>query len=103
MVVFKAAPAAHQLYPCFLNKAEVQLIEPIYLSAHIGQQGARVAVNPLDFPAIAGCIGKQMFVSGAINQQLFGHAAADHAGATHPIALHDRHPGAIACGPFGSS
>ena len=81
----------------------MQMVEPIHLSAHIGQQDAGVGANPLDMPAIAGCIGEQVFVGRAINQQLFGHAAADHAGATHAIALHNRHPGAVASGPFGSS
>ena len=99
--VVEATPALDQLHPCLLKKSEVELVEPVHLGAHMAQQGAGVGAIASEFPAVAGRIGEQVAVGGAIHQQFFGHAAADHAGAAHPVALDDAHLGAVAGGPFG--
>ena len=97
----EAAPAPHQLHAGFLQKTDVQAVQPVHLSAHVGEQAGRVEAHVVHIPAVAGGIGQQVAVGRAVHQQLFGHAAADHAGAAHPVALHDRHPGAVAGGPLG--
>jgi len=97
----QAAPAAHQLHPRLLQKADVQLVEPIHLRPHAAEQFGAVALAGSHAPAVAGGIRQQVAHGGAVHQQLLGHAAADHAGAAHPIPLHDRHPRAVGRGPLG--
>ena len=80
----------------------MQLVEAVHLGAHMGEQGAGIGFVAPEFPAVAGGIAKQVAVGGAIDEQFFGHATADDAGAAHPVAFDDRHLGAVAGSPLGS-
>ena len=90
------SPAAHQFHAGLLQKADVEGVEPVHLGAHVGQQGGGIEAHVAHGPAVAGGIGEQVVVSRAVHQEFLGDAAADHAGAPHLVALHDRHPGAVA-------
>ena len=97
----EASPAAHQLHAGFLQKPDVQLVEPIHLGAHTLQQLSAVVGDIPHAPAVAGGVMEVVAHGRAVHHQFFGHAAANHAGAAHPIPFHNRHPGAITGGALG--
>ena len=49
---------------------------------------------------MAGGVSEPLAIGGSVDQQLLGHTATNHAGASDPIAFHDGHPGPVGSGPF---
>ena len=73
----------------------VDALEPLDLGQHIVAQGRPVELAAADLPAEAARVLQILGEMGAVDEQLLGHAAADHAGAADPIFLGDRDPGAM--------
>ena len=74
------------------------LVEPLEardLGVLAGDQARPVEARRRDAPAEAGRVLELVAEAAGVDQQLLGHAAADHAGAAEAILLRDRHLGAV--------
>ena len=96
-----ASPALNPGHTGFLEETKVELIEAIHLSAHPAEQLGNIGGHRSDAESIGRGIGQLMPRLRAIHQQFLGHATTDHAGSTHPIALNNRDPCAMAGRPLG--
>src|SRR3546814_9549262 len=69
----------------------IGLVEPIDLADHIGalHRPVEIAIGhvPAEAPGIVQILGEMR----AVDEQLLGHAAPDHAGAADAVFLGDRH------------
>ena len=69
------------------------------LAINVGQS----KVDCRNGPAEAGGVLDLVMDVRADHEQLFRHAAADHAGAAHPVFFGDHDPGAVAGGDAGGA
>ena len=69
------------------------------LAISVGQSNSRRS----DAPAVGGAILELLAELRRVDKQLLGHAAADHAGASHPVGFRDGDPRAGLCGLPGGA
>src|SRR5260370_110763 len=69
----------------------------------VGDQGRPVERRGRYRPAEAGCVLDLVMDMRRIDQKFFRNAAADHAGAAHPVFFGDQHPRAMAGGDPGGT
>src|SRR5229473_6108369 len=69
----------------------------------VGDQGRPVERRGRYRPAEAGCVLDLVMDMRRIDQEFFRNAAADHAGAAHPVFFGDQHPRAMAGGDPGGT
>ena len=81
---------------------DVDLLEPVELLVFGGDQGRPIEGRWRHVPAEARRIGEGVRELRPVDQQLFRHAAAQHAGAADPALFDNRDPGAIAAGAAGA-
>ena len=96
------APAIDALNTRLLQKAEMQMIEPIHLGPHPAKQFRNAALNGTQGEAIGRCIVELMPRLSAVDQKLFGDTSPDHTGAADAVSLNNGHLGAMAGRPLGS-
>ena len=80
----------------FLDIGGVDALEPRDLLVLVGDQRRPVEGDVRDGPAEAGGVLDLVVDVRADHEQLFRHAAADHAGAAHPVFFGDHDLGAVA-------
>ena len=79
-----------------LEAGDIGGLEPGDLLVLVGDERRPVEAGGADVPAEARSKLEQVLVARGIDEELLGHAAADHAGAADAILLDDRDPGTIA-------
>ncbi len=77
--------------PLALENALVDLLDAVDLAILVGDQRRPVEADALGRPAEATRILKIVPEPRRINEELFRHAAADHAGAAEAVAFRDAH------------
>ena len=85
----------HHLRAGFLDVGGVDALEPRDLLVLVGDQRRPVEGDFGDGPAKTRGVLDLVADMRADHEQLFRHAAADHAGAAHPVFLGDHHFGAV--------
>src|SRR5690606_33151530 len=79
--------------------AGVDLLEPVELAVLAVDQLGPVELGLAQLPAEAGRVGEVLGVRSAVDQQLLGHAASQHAGTSDPLDFTDGDPGTVFAGP----
>ena len=87
----------------FLDIGGVDALEPGDLLVLVGDQRRPVERHRRNGPAEARGVLDLVVDVRADHEQLFRHAAADHAGAAHPVLFGDHHPRAMAGGDPGGA
>ena len=82
--------------PDLLDVGGVDALEPGDLLVLVGDQRLPVELDVADGPAETGGVLDLLMDVRAEHEQLFRHAAADHAGAAHPVFFGDHDLGAMA-------
>ena len=93
------AAALDDLDAAVAQHVDVDLFEPVEFVVLRRDQRGPVEFGRRDAPAEPGRVLERVGELRAIDQQLFRHAAAQHAGAADPALLDDRDPRAVAAGP----
>ena len=93
------AAALDDLDAAVAQHVDVDLFEPVELVVLRGDQAGQSNLGRRDAPAEPGRVGEGVGELRAVDQELFRHAAAQHAGAADTALLDDRDARAIAAGP----
>src|SRR5688572_20832110 len=88
-------PLLDHLHAMIFQGLGVETLEPLDLAKHIVAQSRPVEVGFAGFPAEAGSILQVLGEMGAIDEQLLGDAATDHAGSADLMLLGDGYLGAM--------
>ena len=94
--VFQHRTGFHNARATLLDIGGVDAFEPRDLLVLVGDKRRPVEGDVRNGPAEAGRVLDLVFDVRAEHEQFFRHAAADHAGAAHPVFFGDHHPGAVA-------
>ncbi len=89
--------------PALFEDRVVDAFEAGDLLVLVGDQRRPVERRLGDRPAIARGVRDLVVDMGGIDQELLGHAAADHAGAAHAVLFGDHHLGAMVARDAGGA
>ena len=101
MAAGEASPTLDTGHTGLVEETEMEMIQPVHLSAHTVEQPGHIGVHRADAESIGRCIRQLMPCLCSVHQQLLRDTSADHAGAPHPIPLDDRDPGPMTGRTFG--